>query len=286
MDLRKPIFDGQFYSADFQELDEQIKNSFFDKNGPGDLPITKRSKKIFGIVSPHAGYSFSGPCMAWAYKEIAESEFPETYIILGTSHSGFNGTLLKNYQTPFGTLKTDKYLGQQLIKELPFFQENELAHRTEHSIEVQLPFLQFVSRENLKNLQILPIIINYKLDQIQELVEVLSKTDRKISIIVSSDFTHFGPNYGFTPFKFNIKDSLYNLDKQAISFIEKLDDKGFLEFIQNKKATICGWKSIVTAIKLVKILGCKKARLLQYYTSGDIVNDYENAVGYGSLVFE
>jgi len=285
MAIRNSLFDGQFYSANFQELDKQIKECFLNKFGPGELP-SKRNKKIFGVIAPHAGYMFSGPCMAYSYKEIAESKFPETYIILGTSHSGFSGTLLKDYKTPFGLVKTDQELAKHLMKKLPFFKESDLAHKAEHSIEVQLPFLQFVSKDNLKELKILPIVCNYTEEQIVALTNVLQDTNKQVFVIASSDFTHFGSAYGYLPFRNNIKENLYKLDKEAINFIEKLNHKGFLNLVSAKELTICGYKAIFTAIQLTKLFGSKKAKLLKYYTSGDIVNDYNNAVGYASIAFE
>ena len=86
--MRKPIVAGQFYESSFDELNKQIEISFKDKFGPGELPVKRTNKKIYGIISPHAGYSFSGPCQAWAYKEIAENAFPDLYVIVGLSHTG------------------------------------------------------------------------------------------------------------------------------------------------------------------------------------------------------
>jgi len=287
--IRKPLVSGQFYPSNFQELDKEINNCFNSKFGPGALPIKKREKKILGVIAPHAGYTFSGPCQAWAYKEIAESYFPDLFILLGLSHSGFKTCLsLYDFETPFGIVKNDIDFGRALIKNsnIP---ENEDSHKLEHSIEVQLPFLQFVSRDYLGKLRICPLIcspdIPYE-DIANALYKTIKELNKKVIIIASSDFTHYGINYGYFPFTENIKENIYNFDKEAISFIEKLDEKRFLKYVEENNATICGYYPIATMINLAKKLGAKKGKLLIYYTSGDVINDYSSCVGYASIKIE
>jgi len=281
--IRKPVVAGQFYEDDFQELDKQIKECFLDKRGPGDFPIS-RGKKVFGIISPHAGYQFSGPCMAWAYKEIAEAQFPKNYIMIGPSHMSYlNKVALskdKEWQTPFGVVKVDK---DHKLLESEYFKEDFFAFDQEHSVEVQLPFLQFASKDNLDKLKIIPVLIsgyeNYK--------EIAEKLSMKNSILIaSSDFTHYGSNYRYKPFIYHKKESMYELDGGAIEFIKKLDVEGFLNYVKTNKMTICGASAIAIVMEACKNLGATRGRLLQYYTSGDVLEDYENMVGYGAIVFE
>ncbi|MAG50470.1 AmmeMemoRadiSam system protein B [archaeon] len=291
MNVRRPIVTGQFYSGDFEKLEEEIKETFLSKFGPGDLPIKKRDKKIFGIISPHAGYKFSGPCQAWSYKEIAESRMPETYVILGPNHTGLGSNFSMyyeaNWETPFGIVKVDDLLGRSLLKKCRFLQNDVMAHLHEHSIEVQLPFLQYVNKDSLKDLKFLPISIsNFSIENCKKLAEAIVESNKNINIIVSSDFTHYGENYKYTPFTYNKKENLYELDNEAMDFIKNLDSEGFFNFVEKKKTTICGVGPIIVAIEACKLLGAKKARLLHYYTSGDVTDDYNNAVGYGGLVFE
>lgn len=287
--VRKPIVAGQFYEADFNELESQIKESFLHEKGPGELPVTKRDKHILGIISPHAGYFFSGAGAAWSFKEVAESKFPDVYIMIGLSHSGFRSCVsLEDWETPFGIIKVDKIFGAQLVKNsgLP---ENESAHRHEHSIEVQLPFLQFVNKDYLTKLRIVPIIASPDKDY-KEIAQDIKKTiddlNNKVCVITSSDFTHYGINYGYMPFTSNVKENMYDLDKKAIDWIKKLDAHHFLDYTEETGATICGKYPIAVALELCKLLKAKNARLLQYYTSGDIIRDYSSAVGYASIVFE
>ena len=106
--MRLPIVAGTFYPTEFGDLDKTIKDSFLGKLGPGELP-GKRDKNILGVITPHAGYIFSGQCAAWAYKEVAESEFPEIFIILGNDHQGSreDSVSTENWQTPLGIVKTN-----------------------------------------------------------------------------------------------------------------------------------------------------------------------------------
>lgn len=283
---RKPVVSGTFYSNDFDELNNQINDSFHSKLGPGALPINKRTKEIFGIIAPHAGYQFSGPAAAWAYKEIAESNLADVYIILGLSHSGLPSCVsLEDWETPLGIVKTDKDF-QKVLMINSGLKQNEEAHSQEHSIEVQLPFLQFANKDQLKQLRIAPIIIsedkNYE-EIAKAIVKTIEQTRKKAIIIASSDFTHYGINYGFFPFKDNVKEKMYELDKEAINHIKNLDAKEFLKYINNTGATICGKMPIAATIASCKLLGAKKARLLHYYTSGDIIKNYDSAVGYGAI---
>ncbi|MDP7141234.1 MAG: AmmeMemoRadiSam system protein B [Candidatus Woesearchaeota archaeon] len=285
--IREPIVSGQFYPNSFDELDKQIKESFTSKFGPGELPVEGRTKNVVGIVSPHAGYTFSGAGAAWGFKEIAESKFPELFVILGLSHTGFNSCVTsQDFKTPFGLVKTDKEFIVSLTENSELEEDDE-AHNQEHSIEVQIPFLQFVCKNHLKELKIAPIIVSYDLDY-KEIANAIMKTigKRSVCIIASSDFTHYGTNYRYTPFSSDIKENIYKLDKAAIDFITRMDAKGFLDYTDEKEATICGKHPIAVGIELCKLLGAKQGKLLKYYTSGDVINDYSSTVGYGSVVFD
>lgn len=279
--MREPIVSGMFYQADPVELRAEIERCF--KNGqfgPGSLPDKTKKSNILGAIIPHAGYQFSGPCAAFAYKEIASLEKPDIFIILGTNHITGRGvySLKDDFKTPLGIAKTDK----EFISALSI-QESIPIHAQEHSIEVQLPFLQYL----FENVTIAPIIVG--VDDYKSIAEKIFNTakaqNKRIFPIASSDFTHYGVTYGYLPFTENRKENLYKLDKEAVSYIERLDSEAFLLFCREKQATICGQFAIATIIELCKLLGAEKAELLKYYTSGDITKDYNNAVGYASIVF-
>ena len=110
--VREPSVSGQFYESSFDSLNKQIENCFHDKRGPGDLPVEKRSdQRISAVIVPHAGYMFSGACAAWAHKEIAESNFPDAFILLGPNHFGTgSGLSIGDWRTPLGLVKTHKDL--------------------------------------------------------------------------------------------------------------------------------------------------------------------------------
>lgn len=286
---RKPIVSGMFYPSDFDDLSNQINDSFHSKFGPGALPVKKRTKEILGIIAPHASYQFSGPGAAWTYKEIAESKLADIYILLGLSHSGFPSCIsLEDWETPFGAVNVDQDF-QKVLMANSGLKQNENAHAQEHSIEVQLPFLQFANKDYLQQLRISPVIVsedrNYE-EIAQAIAKTIEQTRKKAILIASSDFTHYGINYGFFPFSDNIKENMYKLDNGAIEEIKELNADGFLNYISNTGATICGRIPIATIIASCRLLGAKKAKLLHYYTSGDVVKDYSSAVGYGAVVIE
>jgi MEMO1 family protein len=285
--MRQSIVDGQFYESDEQALKQQIENCFKTNLGPGFL-IDKERKKDneIGLICPHAGYIFSGPCQAYSFKKIAESKIPDLYIMLGLSHSGFNSCIsTQDWQTPLGIVDVDKKFGEELSK-MSNVAIDEIPHQNEHSIEVQLPFLQYINLN--QKFKILPIIIAPDINIKQfciDIKKILDLNKKTCTFIASSDFTHYGNNYSFVPFSKNIKENLYKLDKGAIEYILKLDSNGFNEYIEKTGATICGRYPIIALIEILKLFGIKKGELLKYYTSADIVNDYSNAVGYASIKF-
>src|SRR3989338_2010905 len=185
--MRKPLVAGQFYEDDEEKLKQEIEKSFTD--GPG-LPSKERNKKFIAGISTHAGYFFSGKCAAYLYKEIAESQVPDVYIILGTDHRHNDNKIrisIDDWETPLGIVNVDKEFGQSLITREIIIDEN--AHKQEHSIEVQLPFLQYINKDKFK---ILPIILNTQdIELCKRLTRrLLEPRARKLAFIASSDFTH------------------------------------------------------------------------------------------------
>jgi len=283
---RKALVAGQFYEGDFDTLNKQIEACFKHKMGPGELPGKRSDKAIKGIVVPHAGYMFSGPCAAWAYKEIAESKFADVYVILGNNHAGSLTCASKeDWETPIGVVNVDKAFTDKII-ESTGLKVNEETHASEHSIEVQLPFLQFACKDNLKNLRIVPIIVAHGEDYKnlgEGIKKAISDSGKNVVVIASSDFTHYGMNYGYVPFSDNIKENLEKLDKGAIGWIEKKNSYRFIDFVEEKEATICGMYAIAALLDSIK---ADKVKLLQYYSSGDIVGDYSSTVGYAAIALK
>ena len=194
---------------------------------------------------------------------------------------------MENWETPFGIIETDKEFGNALIEK--GIKVNEKPHQNEHSLEVQMPFLQFASRDKLNSLKILPIIVSEDSDYkeiAEKIVKTSDETGKSIVLIASSDFTHFGISYGYMPFHTEIKKNMYELDNKAIKIIEGLKATKFLQYVDETGATICGKNPIAVVVEACKMLGAEKGMLIAYYTSGDITGDYRNAVGYGSIVIK
>ncbi|MFH1770405.1 MAG: AmmeMemoRadiSam system protein B [archaeon] len=283
--MREAKFAGLFYEKAETLLAKQIEECFLDERGPGDLPLSKASDSVKAVIVPHAGYMYSGPCAAWAYKAIAETKMPDIFILLGPSHhSGQSGFSLETYETPLGMVRVDQKFAR-VLGEKGNLKQNESIHDDEHSLEVQLPFLQYIFKKNPEKIKVLPILIS---DDVNirsvalDLKEALVETGKKAIFIVSSDFTHFGPNYRYVPFSVDIKKNIYDLDRGAIELIKQNNMEDFLKYIDEKLMTICGALPIATLLKTIK---SNKILLEQYYTSGDVVGDYRNSVSYASFVF-
>lgn len=287
--LRKAVVSGQFYASEFGKLDKQIRESFLGKLGPGELPIKQRKRKIYGAVIPHAGYQASGQCAAWAYKELAEAIIPDVYVVIGPNHTGMGAEmstyLFGDWETPFGTIKVDTQFGKALIKKCPELINEADAHMSEHSVEVQLPFLQFINKSFLRNLKFVPIVLkDVSYESCCKLADAITDTSSNVCVIGSSDLTHYGPAYNYVPFLYAKKDNLYKMDKQILNLIVSMDSRELIKM--KNKSTACGINAMVTAIECCKAFGIKRGNFLRYYCSGDITRDYDNSVGYGSVIFE
>ncbi len=283
--IRQPIVAGQFYDYGYNELDKQITSCFEGERGPGTTPIKRKSTSIRAVISPHAGYLYSGECAAWAYKEIAESAFPDVYVVMGPSHQGF-GTCIsrEDWKTPLGTVKTDRHFCDAFEK-VSGITADETAHAGEHSIEVQLPLLQFASKDKTMELKIMPLLVSNDMEfgQIAKAIAEAEKASGKRAVIIcSSDFTHYGRAYHYVPFTDDVEKRMYELDGKALEMIKKKDVKGFIELLNSTHTTICGFYPILSLLSLLKD---EKGEVLHYYTSGDVSGDYKTAVGYAAVVF-
>ena len=272
--IREPAVSGQFYLSDKEELKSMIEG--FMQNA------RKIAPKPIGIISPHAGYEFSGQTAAHAYKAISNQKFG-TFIIIGTNHSGDETSIsMKDFMTPLGTAKNDLEFCRELEKLGTKVDEQE--HAFEHSIEVQIPFLQTM----FKNFKIVPIAASFKdYKECKEFAERVFKTikklKRKVCIIASGDFTHYGSSYNYLPFEPS-RSKIYAVDKKAMDFISELKAKEFFDYARN--TTICGISAFSASIEICKMLGAKKAELLNYSNSGDASKEFESCVSYASFVIE
>jgi len=287
--MREAFAAGLFYPKEKNKLLISIKDSFEHKLGPNK---SKASCYAKGFIIPHAGYVFSGPCAAHAFKQIRATDI-KTFLILGFSHRGSGNAALsiskEDWQTPLGIAKNNIDLGKEFIKHTDAIID-EQSHQMEHSIEVMLPILQYVSSD----FTFVPINVSGNCD-FKELGEKIAQIikSKKVIVIASSDFTHYGNNFGYTPFddakKYNsnskIKEKIKKLDMGAIEHILNINSVEFRKYIAKTGATICGINTISLIIEIMKNLGNTKTKLLKYYTSAEITQDDEHSVSYASISF-
>jgi AmmeMemoRadiSam system protein B/AmmeMemoRadiSam system protein A len=267
---------GRWYPADANILTEQIAG-FFQK-----AQVQPRDN-VIALILPHAGYSFSGQTAA-AGLRTTEKRY-KRIIVIGPSHSVPMEEVLSvpratHYQTPLGEIELDVEFINKLLR-YPLFQNVPDAQEYEHSVQIQVPLLQ----HRQKGFKLVLIVAgDCSPETISKAGAVLKGlVDEGTLVIASSDFVHFGPNYGYMPFKENIPERIKELDIGAFEHIAGLDGKGFLEYKQRTGATICGYVPI--AILLSMFGEAVKAELIKYETSGELTGDFTNSVSYLSVAF-
>lgn len=288
--IRKPAAAGQFYDASDINLIQTLKESFLDSRGPRTLPeIKKGNKDIKGVVVPHAGYIYSGAIAAHSYHTIAGNGFADTFIILGPNHTGMgSGVSVMTegaWETPLGEAPINNELAELLCTSM--IDKDEKAHLYEHSIEVQIPFLQYSAND--KAFDFVPICMGtqdyYTSIKVGEIIaEAIKRINKKIIIVASSDFTHAGFNYmSMPPPGMRVDQYAEKQDQIVIEEILRLDPKGVIDAVQQKNISMCGYGPVAAMITAAKIQGAKTAELLKYSTSYD-VQPSDSCVGYGSII--
>ncbi len=271
--VRRPAVAGQFYPGNEKKLREKIKECFTHQLGPGSLPAEEGdSRKIKGFVCPHAGYPFSGPIAAHSYKSLVEDGIPETVIILGPNHHGMGAGIAvadEDHRTPLGTVEIDEEMVDSIVKGNDLIQVDNMAHQREHSLEVQLPFLQYFS----DSFKVVPICCSEQtFKRAKNVGEKIKKaTEGKDSLVIAStDFSHYV-----------LKKNAKKKDKKAIDRIISNDPKGLFDTVQKENISMCGYGPVVS---MMIGSGGNEGKLLKYATSGDVV-DQREVVGYGSIAF-
>lgn len=263
---RKPFVSGRFYPADKTELLAQL-DSFFE-----DVP---QKAKVDGIIVPHAGYIYSGKVAGAVWCRI---EVPDTVLIIGPNHSG-SGPQISVYpeghwETPLGKLEVDAKLASLIVENSQYAAPDTLAHSNEHSIEVQLPFIQKINPKA----RIVPIAMgNYSHEAINDLIESIGKatTDKNVLFVASSDFSHYEPEY-----------TAKARDKMAIEEIKKLDWLELFSVVIQKEISMCGLGPIAVVIGLSKLRGAECGKLVAYSNSGVMSHDFSNVVTYAGLALK
>ncbi len=266
MMIRNPVVAGQFYPESASQLKAMI----------GGLVDEKAVKQeVIGLVSPHAGYVYSGPV---AGAVLSRVEFKDTFIILCPNHTGIGKPLSimteGTWKTPLGEVEIDSELSKQILTTSGLLEEDQQAHQHEHSIEVQLPFLQYFK----KDIKLVPIVLAYSTGatykQIgKEIARAIKDLNKEVIIIASSDMTHYEP-----------QESAQRKDNQAIEAILDLNEDELLKRVEELNISMCGYAPVASLISAAKELGARGAELVRYQTSGDVTGDYSAVVGYAGII--
>ena len=275
--MRKSPIAGSWYPGTNGEI-KALVNKFLDNT---ELPDIKG--RPVGMIAPHAGIQFSGHAAAYGYKAVKGLGI-DRVIIMGPSHYfPFRGVAVSGedmYETPMGKIEVDKKITDDLCDH-PLFEGPRHAESQEHSLEMQLPFLQVV----LDDFKIVPLVVgDVSGSEYGDISKYIKRyVNKKTLIIASSDFTHYGGRFGYVPFQSDVKKNLEDLDLGAIERIVKGDFNGYLKYLDNTGATICGARPIGILMKIFE--KDADAVLLNYTTSGEILDDFKDSVSYASILF-
>jgi AmmeMemoRadiSam system protein B/AmmeMemoRadiSam system protein A len=267
---------GRWYPADAKTLREQI-GGFFRKADAEPI------EDVIAFILPHAGYQYSGQTAALGLKTTKKNY--KRVVVIGPSHRVPMEEVLSvprvtHYETPLGEMPLDVEFIEKLLK-YPMFRNVPRAHKYEHSVQIEVPLLQYSAGE----FRLVPIVAGRcSLETINKVGAILSSLiDSDTLVIASSDFVHYGTNYGYLPFRENIPEQIKKLDMGAYEHIAAGDAKGFLEYKERTGATICGFMPV--AILLSMLERPVEARLTNYATSGELTGDFSNSVSYLSVAF-
>lgn len=288
--IRNAAVAGQFYPGNEETLRQQIQDCFLETRGCREIPkINHGEKNIKGAVVPHAGYIYSGAIASHSYCQLVKNGFADTFIIIGPNHTGGGSgiSVMTNgkWKTPLGEIPINTTLAEKIHTGVVDL--DETAHRYEHSIEVQLPFLQFVAQEH--PFDFVPICMmmqdyetSYEVGVI--VADAIKKSEKSIAIIASTDFSHAGFNYmSMPPPGTRVDAYAEKQDKLAIAKIIEMKPEGLIETVHKNNISMCGYGPVATMLVAAKKLGATKTELLKYGTSYEVYPG-TSCVGYGSLI--
>jgi len=276
--LRQPAVAGSFYQGAPDSLRKQIQSLIISVN---------ERRAAIGIMTPHAGLMYSGSVAGAVYSNIL---LPETFVLIGPNHTGLGAPISLmcqgEWETPLGTVQIDEPLAASILSKSPRMREDPRAHLREHSLEVQLPFIQHF----MENFKIVPIqMLDTRLDTCLEVGRAVAdavKTraqspghegagtaNRKVLIVASSDMSHY-----------ELAASAKEKDFLAINNILNLDPRGLYQTVKIYGITMCGCGPTVAMLTASKLLGATRAELIKYANSGEVSGDYEHVVGYAGIV--
>ena len=270
--IRPAAVAGRFYPSDPGELNRQVDEFL---HGAGSAAAKSRA---LGCVVPHAGYIYSGQVAGAVY---AALEIPPRCILLGPRHypQGQPLAILSSggFETPLGPAQIDEPLAASLARAYPLLREDAAAHAREHSLEVQIPFLQRIAGADLR---FVPVVLATDRFGVMEdlghaVAEAVRAQDEPVLVIASSDLNHYESDE-ITRVK----------DGRAIAQVLALDARALYDTVRNEGITMCGYAATVAMLVAMRELGAKTAKLIRYATSGDVSGDRDQVVGYAGIVVE
>lgn len=273
--VRRPAAAGVFYNSEKNGLLREIELSFKHKTGPRGI----KSRNPIAIVAPHDRYHLSGPVAAWSYSAVEQTN----YIIIGSNHNnlGSEFSVMKEglWKTPLGEIVVSSHMAQKIIDKSKIVEYDVVAHENEHSIEVQLPFLQYRFGNDFKFVP-LAIMNSYANEDFMKRCILVGKAiansirnDKdRWTIIATSDLSH------------NSKDVSKKIDRDLINSMKNLSERKLFQRTVEHNAHICGLGALITAMSAAKEIGAKKSKLLKYSNSFAIIRDPNSVTGYASLI--
>ena len=268
--VRFPAVAGAFYPANPKQLKEQVEE-YLEESTRAE-PVRAKA-----CLVPHAGYMYSGHVAGAVFGEI---EIPRTILLLGVRHAARGADLAimseGAWRTPLGDVPIAEELAKRLKAACTALEEDEVAHEREHSLEVELPFLQ-VRRPEVR---FVPVAVGgLDLDELvrtgEEMGRVVRESEEEILIVTSSDLNHYEDEA-----------TTQEKDRNAIAKLEEMDARGLYEVCRRERISMCGLGPSVVALSALKRMGAKKGRLVRHATSGEVNGDYKAVVGYAGMIFE
>jgi len=279
---RYPSVAGIFYEPQKEVLLSQIEWSFKHPLGPGKLPPRDRAstakEELKAVITPHAGIMYSGPIAAHAYYELANESSADTFVLVGPNHTGLGASIAVYpggvWVTPLGEISVDEEFVDALARVLGSEAVDEKAHLFEHSIEVQLPFLQYIYGNRFR------IVAITMYDQspgaseklARALFEAEKQLGRRVTLIATSDLSHYVT-----------REEAQRYDSMVIEALKRLDPNELYRVVTENALPICGLGPLAVALHYSLLRGASRAELLAYATSGDVAGGDASVVGYASL---
>ncbi|MFO1519858.1 MAG: AmmeMemoRadiSam system protein B [bacterium] len=268
--IRPPAVAGYFYPGDPHALRSQVQAFLQAEDAQG-----ARAQRAIALVSPHAGYIYSGSVAASAFSRV---KLPSKFFILSPNHTGEGALVALNkkgkWATPLGEAAIDSDLAEAFSQRCEIAEEDSLAHRAEHSLEVQIPFLQVLK----KDFRFVPLTLHHLSYELcekigEELAETIRASGEEVLIVASSDMNHY-----------ESQETTMRKDQIAIDPILQLNPKALYEQVHRHRVSMCGIIPTTVALVAAKRLGAKTAELIRHATSGDVSRDYDRVVGYASFI--